>query len=67
MTKEFCDICGKEITNFSDDCVSEFKLKKRVYSWHESWWERMIVHTSCWVDLCDILKKKAEEHDPNNQ
>lgn len=59
MTKEFCDICGKEITDFEN--ASEFKLKKRVYSWHECWWERMVVHTACWVDLCDILKKKAEE------
>ena len=26
MIKEFCDICGKEITNL--DTASEFKLKK---------------------------------------
>ena len=30
MTKEFCDICGKEITNWSE--VIKFKIKKRVYS-----------------------------------
>ena len=59
MTKTYCDICGKEIIDFEK--ASEFKLKKRVYSWHESWWKRMTAHTSCWVDLCDILKKKAEE------
>ena len=29
MTKEFCDICGREITNYSE--VSDFKLKKRIY------------------------------------
>lgn len=61
MTKTYCDICGNEITDLSSDDVIEFKLKKRVYSWHESWWERMIVHETCWINLCDILKKKAEE------
>ena len=56
MTKEFCDICGKEIMAQSD--ASEFKLKKRVYSWHESWWERMTVHTTCWIDLCERIGKE---------
>ena len=56
MTKEFCDICGEEITNWSE--VSKFKIKKRVYSWHESWWERMTVHTDCWEDLCETLGKR---------
>ena len=53
MTKEFCDICGKEITDWSK--ASEFKLKKRVYSWHERWWEKLIVHTECWMNLCDKI------------
>ena len=53
MTKEFCDICGKEITNWSK--ASEFKLKKRVYSWHERWWEKLTVHTECWIKLCDKI------------
>ena len=53
MTKEFCDICGREITNYSE--VSDFKIKKRVYSWHESWWARMRVHTRCWEELCEDL------------
>lgn len=56
MTKEFCDICGKEITNRSE--ASEFKLKKRVYSWHESWWERLNVHTDCWEYLCKEIGKR---------
>ena len=59
MIKEFCDICGKEITDWSKS--SEFKLKKRVYSFHESWWERMTVHTKCWMDLCDEIKNRNEE------
>lgn len=54
MIKTFCDICGKEITEWSK--ASEFKLKKRVYSWHESWWERLTVHTECWEKLCKNIK-----------
>ena len=53
MIKYFCDICGKEITDRSK--ASEFKLKKRVYSWDESWWEKLIVHTECWMNLCDKI------------
>ena len=56
MTKEFCDICGGEITNWSE--ASKFKLKKRVYSWHESWWERLTVHTDCWEDLCEKIGER---------
>ena len=48
MTKEFCDICGKEITKL--DTASEFKLKKLEYSWHGHWWTRLNVHNECWVD-----------------
>lgn len=60
MTKEFCDICGREITNYSE--VSDFKLKKRVYSWHESWWGRMRVHTRCWEDLCEQIENSRKNH-----
>ena len=60
MTKEFCDICGREITNYSE--VSDFKIKKRVYSWHESWWSRMRVHTRCWEDLCEQIANSRENH-----
>lgn len=56
MTKTFCDICGEEITNWSE--ASEFKLKKRIYSFYEYWWERTTVHTECWRKLCDELRRK---------
>ena len=59
MTKEFCDICGKEITNL--DTASEFKLKKLEYSWHEHWWTRLNAHNECWADLCKLIKQKREE------
>ena len=55
MVKKFCDICGKEITDYSK--ASEFKLKKRVYSWNESWWERLNVHKDCWEYLCEEIGK----------
>lgn len=59
MTKTFCDICGEEITNF--ETSSEFKLKKLTYCWHEHWWERLIVHNKCWVELCEFIKNKTKE------
>ena len=59
MTKEFCDICGKEITNL--DTASEFKLKKLKCSWHDPWWARLNVHNECWADLCKLIKQKREE------
>ena len=40
MTKEFCDICGKLIGTYKN--VSEFKLKKSVHTFHESWWIRLL-------------------------
>ena len=59
MTKEFCDICGKEIVN--PDTASEFKLKKLEHRWHERWWTSLAVHNECWVDLCKLIKQKREE------
>ena len=60
MTKEFCDICGKEITDYSK--ASYFKIKKRVFSWQEAWWERMTVHTECWEELCKQIERKNNEN-----
>lgn len=53
MIKYFCDICGKEVTKWSE--VSEFKIKKKEHSWHESWWEKMLVHKACWEKLCEKI------------
>ena len=39
MTREFCDICGRPIETYEK--VSEFKLKKAVFSFRESWWQRL--------------------------
>lgn len=61
MTKYYCDICGKEITDWSK--VSEFKVKKRVYSWHERWWENLTVHTECWKGLSDIIENRRADHE----
>lgn len=54
MIKTYCDICGKEITNFNE--ASEYKLKKRVYLFHEGWWENLIVHNECWNKLNTFLE-----------
>ena len=61
MTKHFCDICGQEIEY--PDNASKFKVKKEVYSWHESWWERMFVHNSCWIDMCEYIREKRGKND----
>lgn len=60
MTKTFCDICGKELTK--PDKIFEAKIKKRVYSWHEYWWEKLDVHEECWKDLCELIKQRQEEN-----
>ena len=46
MTKEFCDICGRPIETQKN--VSEFKLKKAVHTFRESWWQKLTVHNACW-------------------
>lgn len=50
MIKEFCDICGRPIETYQN--VSEFKLKKAVYTWSEIGWKRLTVHNACWRELC---------------
>ena len=58
MTKYYCDICDKEITDWSK--VSEFKVKKRIYSFHERWWERLTVHIECWEELRTIIDEQKK-------
>ena len=57
MTKEFCDICGRPIETHKN--VSEFKLKKAVHIWGESWWIRLTVHNACWKELCKRITDTA--------
>ena len=58
MTKHYCDICGKEITDWNN--VSEYKIKKRVYSWHERWWEKLVVHNQCWSELISLIDERRK-------
>lgn len=65
MTKEFCDICGRPIDTYKD--VSEFKLKKAVHSFYESWWTKLTVHNACWRELCKrIAETVAIVEEENN-
>ena len=65
MTKEFCDICGRPIETYEK--VSEFKLKKAVFSFRESWWQRLTVHNTCWGELCKrIAETVAIVEEENN-
>ena len=62
MTKEFCDICGRPIETYKN--VSEFKLKKAVHIWGESWWIRLTVHNACWKELCKRIAETVITYEP---
>ena len=60
MVKHFCDICGQEITDLDKAC--HFKVKKEVYSWYESWWERMLVHVDCWRKMQSYIRESRKQN-----
>ncbi len=62
MTKEFCDICGRPIETYKN--VSEFKVKKAVFSFRESWWQRLTVHNACWKELCKRIAETVITYEP---
>lgn len=62
MTKEFCDICGRPIETHKN--VSEFKLKKVVHTWGQSWWIRLTVHNACWKELCKRIAETVITYEP---
>lgn len=62
MTREFCDICGRPIETYEK--VSEFKLKKAVFSFRESWWQRLTVHNACWKELCKRIADTVITYEP---
>ena len=59
MTKNFCDICKKEICDRSE--ASEYMVKRLTHSFHESWWVRLMVHKDCWRALCKSIAEKEEK------
>ena len=46
-----CDLCGKPIKGLP----SEYKIKKRKYSFYESWWDRLECHDECAMKLINAL------------
>lgn len=62
MTKEFCDICGRPIDTYKN--VSQFKLKKAVFSFHERWWRNLTVHNACWRELCKRIADTVITYEP---
>lgn len=59
MYKEFCDICGQELSEEDKEC---YKVKREVRLWTESWWTRLSVHKMCWQMLCsEIMSMKKKE------
>lgn len=57
MTKQFCDICGRELQGHEGD---RYKIKK--YHWCENRWKRLSVHAECWKDLCMEIAKRREDN-----
>lgn len=58
MTKEFCDICGKEICSY--EFSTRYKIKKEWNSWHEYGWERLHVHNDCWLNMCKYIRERKD-------
>ena len=58
MYKLFCDLCGKPITK--DEEHSEYKIKKRWYSWWETGWAKIDAHEEC-VAAIVAARKRSEE------
>lgn len=64
MIVEYCDICGKPLSN---EPYSRYKLKKEWGSWYEHGWERIAIHESCWGKMCNLIKDTKEEGVQNNE
>lgn len=57
MTKEYCDICGREIKHC--DHRSRYKVKR--LNKHSGRYEKLTVHYTCWKELCrEISERRAE-------
>ena len=59
MIKEFCDICGEEITDYRN--ASTYKVKREISNWYDRWWERLCVHDSCWVYMCQYIRDQRRK------
>lgn len=53
-----CDLCGKPIETTE---YSQFKIKKRVFSFYESWWEKIEVHDKCVEALWKATQERKGE------
>ena len=53
-----CDLCGKPIETTE---YSQFKIKKRVRSWHEAWWAKIEVHDKCVEALMKAVQERKGE------
>lgn len=60
MIKEYCDICGEELTNL--DAISRYKVKKldHFLLWGCRW-ERLTVHSHCWRNLARLVAQRKDK------
>lgn len=56
-TRYICDICNKEIEHISE--ASEYKVKRLAHLANESWWVPLMVHNTCWRELCKSIIEKG--------
>lgn len=59
MYKLICDLCGEPIE--SPEKHSEFKIKKRWYSWWESGWDRIDAHDECVKAVAAAARERSED------
>lgn len=54
-----CDIC-KRVDSIDCINIEHYKLKKEVYNWYESSWERLDICTDCLSEIRRKVKKGKE-------
>ena len=63
MTKEFCDVCGKELnTNYSYEY--RVTIRKKIYGWDFSYWRKLAICECCKeavVSKSKEIRKKRNE------
>ena len=59
MTKYFCDLCGKEITQLSPDTLYKYKLRQGMFEG----WKYIDAHPECVSKLCDTMEENRNKKD----
>ena len=54
-----CDICGRTSMEVSN--ITQFKMKRKWHSWHESGWERIDICDDCEHEIRSRVRKLDSE------